>query len=61
MKTVQTPPEDHTRFDAICAEVGEWEPHLTVPNQGVEDDDERSDEDRTSELDGQILAGLVSP
>jgi hypothetical protein len=61
MKPVKTPSEDHAHFDEICAAVGEWEPHLAVTGQGAEHDEERSDEDRTSELDGQILAGLVSP
>jgi hypothetical protein len=67
MDSTQIPPEDHgkrpvsSRFDAICSEVQDFE-HLptvtTVPAPPAEAVDE---ETRTAPLDGQILAGLVSP
>jgi hypothetical protein len=61
MDSTQIPPEDHPGFDAICSEVQEFE-HLptvtTVPAPPAEAVDEEA---RTAPLDGQILAGLVSP
>jgi hypothetical protein len=61
MKTVPSPSDEHARFDEICAGLAEWEPLLPATSSPTEPDLEQSDEDRTSELNGQILAGLVSP
>jgi hypothetical protein len=58
---VQTPADDHAHFYEICAQLDEWDTLPTVTIKPVEDDVEASDEELTSELDGQILAGLVSP
>ena len=55
---MQTPSPDHGEFDSMCAEVDEFEPLPTVRPETLER--EPDGEDDTS-LDGQILAGLVSP
>ncbi len=55
---MQTPSPDHGEFDSMCAEVDEFEPLPTVKPETLER--EQDGEDDTS-LDGQILAGLVSP
>ena len=49
---------DQVGFEQLCAEVEEFEPLPAVTAEGLERG--REDEDDTS-LDGQILAGLVSP
>lgn len=56
--TVQTPAPDHVQFDQICAQVDEFEQLPAVssgPLEFAEDDQEDTG------LDGQILAGLVTP
>jgi hypothetical protein len=58
---VQPPENDHAPFDEICAQLDEWDTLPAVTITPVEDELEASDEKLTSELDGQILAGLVSP
>ena len=58
MKPTQTPSPDHVEFDLMCSEVDEFEPLPTVKPTRLER--EQDGEDDTS-LDGQILAGLVSP
>jgi hypothetical protein len=62
MTSMQKPAEDHAQFDAICADVGEWDalPTLAVP---APDDEPAAtgEDDRDTELDGLIFAGLVSP
>jgi hypothetical protein len=71
MTKMRTPTEDHAQFDAICARVGEWEALPAIasaptdveraPEHDVEHDHEPSDVPPVAELDGLILAGLVSP
>jgi hypothetical protein len=58
VEPTQTPAPDHVEFDSMCAEVDEFEPLPTVKPESLER--EQDSEDYTS-LDGQILAGLVSP
>ncbi len=58
MEPTQTPSPDHVEFDQMCAEVDEFEPLPAVKPRSLER--EQDSEDDTS-LDGQILAGLVSP
>jgi hypothetical protein len=53
-----TPSLDHLEFDQMCAEVDDFEPLPTVTTEPLEL--EQESEENTS-LDGQILAGLVSP
>jgi hypothetical protein len=55
---LQTPSGSHVEFDAMCAEVDEFEPLPTVSARPHER--ESQDEEETP-LDGQILVGLVSP
>jgi hypothetical protein len=69
MTMMRTPSEDHAHFDAICARVEEWEalPAIASAPTEVEHEIERehdhapSDAPQVAELDGLILAGLVSP
>jgi hypothetical protein len=69
MTNMRTPSEDHGQFDAICARVGEWEALPAIPSAPTEvereveheHDHEPSDAPQVAELDGLILAGLVSP
>lgn len=60
MSGIHQPSQDHTAFDAMCAEVQEFEPlpdRAAVPlGARGEDDDEPA-----TPLDERILAGLVSP
>lgn len=58
---MQNPSEDHSQFDAICAEVGEWDTLPTVTAPAPELAPTGEDADRDSELDGLIFAALVSP
>ena len=58
MIPVQTPSPDHIQFDQICAEVDDFEPLLAVSSGVLEREQENEEE---TSLDGQILAGLVSP
>jgi hypothetical protein len=55
---VATPSPDHLEFDLMCSEVEDFEPLPTVTAEPLEP--EPDGEENTS-LDGQILAGLVSP
>jgi hypothetical protein len=67
MTKMQTPSEDHTHFDAICARVEDWEPLPAVASAPAatkaehEDDHEAGEVSQVADLDGLILAGLVSP
>jgi hypothetical protein len=54
----EIPPHEHLAFDALCADVEEFEPLPAVKAAPPELD--REDQD-TAPLDGLILAGLVSP
>jgi hypothetical protein len=56
--TLQTPSLDHVQFDQICAEVDDFEPLPALSSGPLEFDDDGEDE---TGLDGQILAGLVTP
>ena len=58
MERVQTPSPEHEQFDDMCAEVDDFQPLPAVKPKSLER--EQNDEDDTS-LDGQILAGLVTP
>jgi hypothetical protein len=61
MSTIQVPPSGHVAFDALCAEVEEFEPLPTVTAAPEEMAARAEDEQETAPLDGLILAGLVSP
>jgi len=54
-------PEEHPEFDAICAEVEDWEPLPTGRPAPAQRHAESGEGDRAAPLDEQILAGLVSP
>ena len=60
MQKITQPAHDHTEFDALCAHVDDFEPlpEATALPSWVEPD---RDGDEETSLDGQILAGLVSP
>ena len=53
-----TPSLDHLEFEQMCSEVEDFEPLPTLKIERLEPDKETEEE---SSLDGQILAGLVSP
>jgi hypothetical protein len=55
---VQTPSPDHQDFDRMCAEVDDFEPLPAVKPASLE---RRQDNEDDTTLDGQIMAGLVSP
>jgi hypothetical protein len=64
MTNKQTPTMSHEFFDAICAQVGDWEPLPTVAPERSERDEEATGLDEEAaplELDRMILAGLVTP
>ena len=54
---VTTPSPDHADFDRLCLEIEDFEP---LPAVAAPLEQETEDEEETS-LDGQILAGLVTP
>jgi hypothetical protein len=59
---LQVPTTEHAEFDALCAPIGDFETLPTVV--AALDADEAPPSDATQgrqELDGLILAGLVSP
>lgn len=55
---MQTPSPDHAEFDHLCREVDEFEPLPAVTADPRQADGESGE---GTSLDGQILAGLVSP
>jgi hypothetical protein len=57
MERVRTPSQDHDEFDRICSQIAEFE---TLPAHTPEPSSVQEDPQDT-ELDGLILAGLVSP
>jgi hypothetical protein len=63
MEHLLTPPPiertEHAEFDQMCSQVEEFEPLPSVTARSLEPADPESEEE--SSLDGQILAGLVSP
>ena len=61
MRTMQTPSQDHAQFDAICADVGEWDTLPAVVSAPTEYEYVTEQEERVAPLDGLILAGLVTP
>ena len=56
--TSQPPANDHLQFDQICSAVEDFEPLPTLKAEPLEAEPEAGED---SSLDGQILAGLVSP
>jgi hypothetical protein len=61
MPTTATPTTEHVEFDALCADVEEFE-HLPAIKAAPPELDQRDGEDeQTAPLDELILAGLVSP
>jgi hypothetical protein len=60
--TMHTPQSEHTAFDAICAEIEDFEPLPTITTEppAPEPEHEPSRHERASPIDEQILAGLVS-
>jgi hypothetical protein len=64
MMNEQTRTEVREQFDAICAQVGDWEPLPTVvPVSDVysEFEDDDHDDERSEPLNELILAGLIAP
>jgi hypothetical protein len=59
--TDQAPSYGHVAFDALCAEVEDFEPLPAVTAGPQELAQELDVEEETAPLDGLILAGLVSP
>ena len=57
-RPLATPSPDHLEFDQLCSGVEDFEPLPTLTAEPV--DPEPETEENPS-LDGQILAGLVSP
>jgi len=55
------PATDQSHFDAICAEVKDFEPLPTVTPVPADLSGEAREGDDTAPLDELILAGLVSP
>jgi hypothetical protein len=49
---------DHVEFDLMCSEVEDFEPLPAMPSRPLKPELETEDE---TSLDGQILAGLVTP
>jgi hypothetical protein len=56
--TTQTPSTEHAEFDRMCSVLDEFEPLPAVSSPVLEHDE---DGEENTSLDGQILAGLVSP
>jgi hypothetical protein len=67
-----SPSTDHSQFDALCAQVGEWEPLLSVtqpapvapqpaPDAAQPAPDAPQLDHHAAQLDHLILAGLVCP
>ncbi|HLY47958.1 MAG TPA: hypothetical protein VKR21_02075 [Solirubrobacteraceae bacterium] len=54
---LSTPAPDHLEFDLLCLEIEEFEPLPSLPA----DYGETESSSEESSLDGQILAGLVTP
>jgi hypothetical protein len=52
--------EIHEQFEAICAQVGDWEPLPTVMPVSS-DKDEVDIEEQEEPINDLILAGLVAP
>ncbi len=55
---LSTPSPDHIQFDLLCLELDDFEPLPSLPADYAEPESEPEDQ---SSLDGQILAGLVTP
>jgi hypothetical protein len=58
VQPTDTQSPDRTEFDELCADIDEFEPLPAVKAENLERDEENDDD---TSLDGQILAGLVSP
>jgi hypothetical protein len=58
MPTPAEPAHEHLQFDAMCAEVDEFD---NLPSLSVSPSQSGRDEDDEELLDDQILGGLVSP
>jgi hypothetical protein len=61
MSGLQMPSAEHRQFDAICAEVADFEQLPTVTIKPSEQPSERRFDADDEPLDGLILAGLVVP
>jgi hypothetical protein len=65
MSTLQMPTNEHVQFDEICAPVEDFEPLPTVVAPIDEEPPSNKEEplpnDAPRDLDGLILAGLVTP
>jgi hypothetical protein len=55
------PSKDHERFDAICAQIGEWDPLPSINTEPAPEAHELDEEQQAAPLDQLIFAGLVSP
>jgi hypothetical protein len=61
MEKAPTPSEGQAQFDEICAQIGEWESLPMVAGVPTEEASAATHEQQLATIDGQILAGLVSP
>jgi hypothetical protein len=55
---LSTPSPDHIQFDLLCLELDDFEP---LPSLAADYSEPESEPEDQSSLDGQILAGLVTP
>jgi hypothetical protein len=62
MPEITQPSRDHVEFDAMCAAVQDWEPLPDLaPARAQQITWVDAEGEEQTVLDGQILAGLVSP
>jgi hypothetical protein len=61
MPTTQPPSDGRAQFDAICAQLDDFDPLPTVTPRPADNGHKLEDEERTAPLDELILAGLVVP
>lgn len=61
MPTLATSPEGHLEFDQLCQDIDEFEPLPDLDATPLAGDPPAGEDDEPTQLDGLILAGLVSP
>jgi hypothetical protein len=59
--STHTPSQQPAEFDALCANVGEWDPLPSATPLPPEEDQRPDEERQTAAMDRLIFAGLVSP
>ena len=61
MTAPRTPEAEHPRFDRLTEDLEEYDALPSVRTQPAPSPSEHDEDGRSEQLDGQILAGLVSP